>query len=204
MKYIAMTFPLSAYWQPEAPYHGNINKFIIGGISPKTVTGEVSVTLTTYEDLERFIAAEHATGNEAHPDYVDFMKQLVNDGVTLLPDYPLSPKIGSFKLAFFIRLTPNAYENGLMPVGSHQSVGTGAVGDAAEGAQRTWQQWVNATREGNVSHENETHKFVAYYTFGVSQPTHDEYAALLNHTASGFKVVSPNEYIAQRTEDQPA
>lgn len=201
MKYIVMTFPRALYWQPDAPYHGNINKFIIGGVSPKTVTGEVRVTMTTYEALEEFIAAEQETGNINHPGFVDFMKQLVNDGVLLLPDYPFRRGKGYFKLDFVVRVTNTAFASGKVPSGGLQSLGTGEEGDAPEGQLRTWQQWVNMTRIGQINHENETHKFFTYHTFGNSTPTHAEFVAILNHTASGFKLLSMNEYNAQLATD---
>lgn len=204
MKQIVMTFPLALYWQPEAKYHGNINKFIIGGISPRTVTGEVRVTMTTYAALEQFISAEHETGNPDHPGFVDFIKQLVNDGVQLLTEYPFKRGEGVFRLDLFVRVTNHAFSNGTLPAGALESLGTGAEGDAPEGQLRTWEQWVNMTRNGEVNHQNDTHKFFSYHTFGNSRPTHDQFAAILNHTASGFKLLSPNEYIAQRAEDLDA
>jgi hypothetical protein len=206
MKYITFTFEnteIDLWFQPTAKYHDRINKFVALAVSPETVSGIAQCTKTTYAKLEAYIHKEQTTGNPSHPNFVEFMKELVNDGATILPDYPINPRDGVFKLDLFIRLTPTAYANGIMPVGSLNSVGMGAEGDAPEGVQRTWEQWCNMTRNGEFNHENETHKFMVYHTHGVSKPTHNEFAVILNHTASGFKLLSPNEFIAQKTLDTP-
>ena len=203
MNVIVINFPEAIFWDETSKYNKLINKFVIAGISPDTLVGKQPFTVTTYQKIEGFIALQQAYSDALFPSYVDFFKEMLNDGVQTVCNHNMRGK-ASVNIDFFIKLTNAKYTSNLTPVGLIGSLGTGTgeEGDAEADVQRTWEQWNNFAQNGQILHSNDTHKFLPCWANGNKKAmTTDHYKAFLNHTVVGYEVLSPNDFQAQLALD---
>lgn len=190
---IVLNFPESLYWDSSAKYHNEVNKFVIGGVSPATVTGEEQYTVTDQNTLEKYIKNQKEFSNANYPDFVQLIKQLLDDGVLLIPNWRNKGinKTAYFSLFFFVKISISELD---------QSVPSG-IAFYTEGETITWREWMNLTGQGFVF-ETPFHKYIAF-----SAQTSDEYKALLSHLNAGkdlnnFNVLSSTEFSKESSDWQ--
>ena len=135
------------------PYTGKLREWANDAknlrIAVDSFNGLYQHFVTTYAGLQNLSDYRKGYTSPQEPDYIDMLVYLLGLGVKFKPD--ITFKRGSnkyFQLDLFIKLSNDEYTNGLTPVGTFNSVGTGESGDAAIDTQRTWEQWakVNQSR----------------------------------------------------------
>jgi hypothetical protein len=194
---IVLDFPEELYLPEGSKYNKDIQLFTTLGVSPFTIMGLESALVCTYEKFKTFLALRKAHLTPITPRFSEFLKQLVDDGVRILPNHIFVDKQDRFRLDLLIKLSNEEYLTE-MPDGVHGSLD-------AENNKRTWEQWIDDVKGGVLYHENATHKFTLCYSFGFSELTENEYYALFNNLdllrKSDFDLLSVDEMNAQIQTD---
>lgn len=191
-KVIVLTFDKSLYLPLDSKYNKLIDRFVIQGISPDTVSGKIKITLTNYDRMKEFCldAEKYGQPDPANPiqtRFVDFIQEILTDGVLILPDYKF--KRGDncyFGIDFFVKLS-NDQLSETVPEGIIGCFGSGEEGDAEPDQLRTWQQWYEFQGSGYYF-ETDTETIIYYPVNQTSKQS--EVLALLNST---FEVLDMNE-----------